>query len=190
MTKREKREKIAEAKAFLQGKILKFRKKHLTSCFCLAGSGKRAVVIQQSIFVCDIKCKKQCRHFGLETYLCRDLGCQNWQVCALSAEKVRRKYCKKFNLTKERDALRRRYRYAFTLMRLSRQLISSPNAALKTLDEMKKKKVEKEKKNGKVLSKKSEGTNKKKRKEQADRNEESFKNKKVNANIKKKRKKS
>jgi len=179
------KKEFREAQVKILEKITKFRKKHATFIFCMIGTGKRAISFQQNIFVCNFKCSKKCRFFELESHLCRDLGCQNWRTCALSSQKVRQKYCKDFNLVKDRDTLRRRYRRAFTLANLHQELKLNSKEALKTFNEMEEKK--KENKNGKILSKKDRKSTEKNRVNETSKYPKNPKIKKTASGFKKKR---
>jgi len=186
-----KKKEFKEAQTKILEKITKFRKKHATFIFCMIGTGKRAISFQQNIFVCNFKCSKKCRFFELESYLCRDLGCQNWRTCALSSQKVRQKYCKDFNLVKDRDTLRRRYRRAFTLANLHQELKLNSKEALEAFIKIEEKQKEKKKgkENGKIFSKKNRKSAEKNRVNKTDKHKKNPKIKKTTSSSKKKRRK-
>jgi hypothetical protein len=176
--------KELEAKEEIKKKITTFRKNHSGFIYCKKISGR------QSIFICDLTCRG-CSNFDFERYLCQDLSCQNISICFESSQVKRKKYCEKFNLTKERNQLRRKYRAIFSLHRIYRLFETDPKKALEKYNGRKEKQLNKKKEdlsNGKISAPKDVAKNKRSRASKKNTNTKSVKRKAINKGSKKRKK--
>ncbi len=119
------------------------------------------------IVVCFLACEPTmggCRDFRREIYLCKSLKCPYIKECFSKGFKLKREKCKKMNLTKERNLVRKRYARFVLLHKIARGFKLDPLRTIKFLKSQKKKKEEDGKIQTKQNKKKNSGTGKRKKK--------------------------
>lgn len=160
-------------------KLINFRKNHITSIPCKRLKNEPRI----DIYLCYSKCKgpeyaepgetklSGCRYLDKKIYLCQDLHCDNWSICAVLGEKKRKKACKGFKLLKDRKKLELLYNKFLLMNRVYRGLKINPKKTLKWLD--------RRKESGKVESKSNEKKDKGKRRRGQIKNKKRIKSKKT-----------
>lgn len=113
----------------------------------IVGGEIKSSFFWQHIYLCKSVCHKKCRDFLAKSYICREIGCNNYPVCALFSEEKRKIICKKKFLLDQRKKLNSVYDKYFNLYQIYRGLKIDPDKTIKYLEQQTKKKREEAAKN-------------------------------------------
>jgi hypothetical protein len=141
-------DRAKKLRSSLKIKLDGFSKKHHVYLPCFPYGLKKnnkgeiaSTFFRQHIYLCKTLCENKCPEFLAKTYLCSDIGCNNYPICVRLSPEDRKETCKKKFLQKERVLLNESYNRYLHFYSIFRGLKIDPEKTLKFLDQQKLKKV-------------------------------------------------